>query len=225
MGRPREFDVTEALERALFVFWRQGYGGTAIPDLEKAMGIGRTSIYSAFGDKEALFLAALDLYAERYMRPHLDALAVASDVRAAIRSHFAALLAFLTNPQLPPGCLLTNMATECDRGASTIGRKLAALIGRNEAAFYQALRGAQARGEIGADTDVRSVARYFAMAVQGLSVMAKAYVDPAVLDDVVRQVFASVDGLLGAARPPSEASSVDARRVEPSARSGRRSQI
>jgi TetR/AcrR family transcriptional regulator, transcriptional repressor for nem operon len=205
MGRPREFDAEEALERALRIFWKQGYGGTSLPDLEKAMAIGRTSIYGAFGDKEALFLAALDLYAERHMQPHLDALMSTTNVRAAIRTHFKALLAFLTNPRLPLGCLLTNVATECDRGASPIGRKLAALIGRNESAFYKLLRNGQATGEVGPFVDPRAVARYFAMTIQGLSVMAKAYSDSSMLYDIVDRLFATLDSFLGpeSARSPA----------------------
>lgn len=197
MGRHREFDSAQALERALDIFWRQGYRGTSISDLEAAMGIGRTSIYSTFGDKEALFFAALDLYVERHMRPSLDRLTEMADVRTAILDHFRALRSFLTDPQLPLGCLLTNVATECDRGSSPLGRKLAMLIGRNESALYQALRNGQARGEIGPAVDVRAVARYFAMAIQGMSVMAKAYLDPAALDDVVASLSLSIDALLG----------------------------
>ena len=62
-GRPRAFDVDEALDRALEVFWRQGYEGTALSDLTAAMGINRPSLYATFGNKEALFRQVLDRYA------------------------------------------------------------------------------------------------------------------------------------------------------------------
>ncbi len=64
MGRPRVFDVDEALDRALRVFWRKGYEGASLSDLTKAMRINRPSLYAAFGNKEALFRRALDRYAE-----------------------------------------------------------------------------------------------------------------------------------------------------------------
>ena len=63
-GRPRAFDVDEALDRALEVFWRQGYEGTALSDLTAAMGINRPSLYATFGNKEALFRKVLDRYAD-----------------------------------------------------------------------------------------------------------------------------------------------------------------
>src|SRR3981189_1908276 len=61
-GRPREFCVDEALAKALRVFWSKGYEGASLSDLTEAMGITRPSLYAAFGNKEALFRKALDLY-------------------------------------------------------------------------------------------------------------------------------------------------------------------
>ena len=62
MGRPREFDVDDALDRAMRVFWAKGYQGASLDDLLAAMGIGRGSLYKAFGDKRSLYLAELQRY-------------------------------------------------------------------------------------------------------------------------------------------------------------------
>lgn len=62
IGRPRGFDADDALERALLVFWKQGYEGASLADLTTAMGITRTSMYAAFGNKEELFRKALERY-------------------------------------------------------------------------------------------------------------------------------------------------------------------
>src|SRR6266436_7178818 len=61
-GRTRQFDVDAALDRALEVFWARGYEGATLPELTRAMGINRPSLYAAFGNKEQLFRKALDRY-------------------------------------------------------------------------------------------------------------------------------------------------------------------
>src|SRR5437667_4349935 len=74
-GRPRAFDIDKALDRALKVFWRKGYEGASLPDLTKAMGINRPSLYAAFGNKEAFFRKALARYIEgpaAYVREALN---------------------------------------------------------------------------------------------------------------------------------------------------------
>ena len=66
MARPKEFDAEKVLATAADVFWRRGYEVVSIQDLEAATGLGRGSLYNAFGDKEGLFIAALDRYIERH---------------------------------------------------------------------------------------------------------------------------------------------------------------
>src|SRR3954468_16058849 len=63
-GRPRGFDADEALDKAMKVFWSKGYEGASLPDLEKAMGINRPSMYAAFGNKQELFRKAMKRYTE-----------------------------------------------------------------------------------------------------------------------------------------------------------------
>ena len=70
MGRHREFDVEKVLDAALCVFWRKGYEGASYADLTEAAGVERPALYSAFGNKEALFRRALDRYYERYLDYH-----------------------------------------------------------------------------------------------------------------------------------------------------------
>lgn len=67
MGRHREFDFEQVLDAALCVFWRKGYEGASYTDLTEAAGVERPALYSAFGNKEALFKRVLERYYERFM--------------------------------------------------------------------------------------------------------------------------------------------------------------
>src|SRR3954466_9775708 len=103
-GRPREFDVEAGLERALQVFWRQGYEGASLADLTEAMGINRPSLYAAFGNKEQLFRRSLEAYStgpSGYERAALEQ-PTAYEVAAALLRGGADLQ---TQPDLPHGCL------------------------------------------------------------------------------------------------------------------------
>lgn len=62
IGRPPSFDRAVALEQAMLLFWRHGYEATSLSDLTRALGVTPPSIYSAFGNKKALFLEAVGLY-------------------------------------------------------------------------------------------------------------------------------------------------------------------
>src|SRR5712672_80887 len=108
-GRPRDFDVDEALDRALEVFWRRGYEGASLPDLTAAMGINRPSLYAAFGSKEGLFRRALDRYAEgpaAYVREALDE----PTARRVAERLLGGAAERLTDPRNPGGCLVVQGA-------------------------------------------------------------------------------------------------------------------
>lgn len=108
MARPIEFDRSKAVNRALSLFWRQGYQATSLADLLAAMGIGRSSFYAAFTDKRSLFIECLDLFSARAIellqraradRPPIDALQtflernfIGATGAAAVRGHWGCLL-------------------------------------------------------------------------------------------------------------------------------------
>src|SRR5262252_1533238 len=102
-GRPRAFDIDDALDRALEVFWRKGYEGASLPDLTKAMGINRPSLYAAFGNKEALFRRAIERYVEGpgcHVREAIDEPTARKVVERLLRGS----IDLITDVRKPRGC-------------------------------------------------------------------------------------------------------------------------
>jgi TetR/AcrR family transcriptional regulator, transcriptional repressor for nem operon len=193
VGRPREFERDVVLDRAMQVFWSRGYEATSIEQLVARMGIQRGSLYAAFGDKRALFFAAIERYDRMVTSRLVATLDETASGRAAIERFFRLKVELATAPRRPRGCLVTNSAAELasrDRGTGT---RVGAVLTRIEAAFHRAVVRAQKAGEIDPRRSSRALARFLTSSAQGLSVMAKTFPDPAALDDIVEVILEVVD--------------------------------
>ncbi|MES0808483.1 TetR/AcrR family transcriptional regulator [Roseibium sp. SCPC15] len=120
-GRPRSFDEAAALEAAMKVFWQKGFEATSLDDLTKAMGLSRSSFYSAFGCKQSLFLQALEHYSKNGIRNLRKVADTAED------DAVDAMMQALSDPKGgPQGCMLINCITELaphDEKVAEIGRR------------------------------------------------------------------------------------------------------
>lgn len=171
LGRPREFDVDEALDRALRVFWRKGYEGTSLPDLTKAMGINRPSLYAAFGNKEALFRKVVDRYAEGPASHTVDALK-APTARKVVERLLGGAVDLLSDPAHPKGCLIVQGALACGEDAEPMREELASRRAAGEAALRERLERAKREGDLPARADPGDLARYVMTVGNGLAVQA-----------------------------------------------------
>jgi AcrR family transcriptional regulator len=109
-GRPRSFDETGALEKAIQVFWSKGYDGVTIDDLVDGMGVGRPSLYAIFGDKRAIFLRALKAYAERKGAAAAKALLAPQTLRDSIVGFLKYAVESATRKGSARGCLMMCVA-------------------------------------------------------------------------------------------------------------------
>lgn len=175
-GRPRIFDEEQALDAALSVFWRRGYQGASLAELTQAMGISKPSLYAAFGNKEQLYLAALDRYREQQLTRHADALAAEPDLKKAMRVFLRSVATMVTAPELPGGCMVVNSAVACD--ISTLPRRVVAAIGKTVDQSSFDLLKARLQKELQdrnlpVNTPVEQLADYFTAIMCGIAVMAK----------------------------------------------------
>jgi len=207
-GRPRTFDEERALDAALGVFWRHGYQGASLAELTHAMGVSKPSLYAAFGNKERLYLAALERYRERQLRKHAEALAAEPDLRIALRAFLRSVAVMLTAPELPGGCMVVNSAVACDTGA--LPQRVVAAIGTtvNASSFgllKQRLQEELRRRRLPETTPVEQLADYFTALMCGMAVMAKMGVAQARLFDAIEQALCALPDPGGYPQPAAGA--------------------
>jgi TetR/AcrR family transcriptional repressor of nem operon len=192
MARPRGFDEAEVLRKALGVFRARGFDGATLDELERATGLGRGSLYGAFGDKRALFRRALACYRETALDERLAALGAPGAGRAALLGFFRALADDASCDRERKGCLVTNCSVELADRDPDLSREVARNLDRFERAFAGAVTRAQAAGEIDPTRDAGQLARFLTVCMEGMLVLARIRPDAAWLDDAV----AVIDGVL-----------------------------
>lgn len=173
VGRPRAFDADQALDRALEVFWRQGYEGASLTDLTEAMGITRTSMYAAFGNKRDLFDKALARYSEIDMAYARQALA-APTARQVAETFLRENVRAITAPGRPAGCFSIQGGLSCGPANADVSATLARSRRAGEAALADRFRAAVDDGDLAPGTDPDDLARYLMAVAAGLAVQAAA---------------------------------------------------
>lgn len=142
MARPREFDIDEALDRAMGVFWTKGYEGASLQHLLKAMKIARGSLYKAFEDKRSIYVAALDRYDHTVVQKVVEELRDlrAGDGIARIRAVLEDARDAVASRNDRRGCFLCNAAVDQAPADPKIRAKVMAMLKRLELAFAEALK-------------------------------------------------------------------------------------
>ena len=186
VGRPRKFNPDEVLDHAIQVFWRRGFRGTSLNELARELGIEKPSLYAAFGNKEQLFLKALDRYASGFGRRAVLLLQQTPSGKAAIEALLSAFATQLADADSPAGCMIANCAVECRELSESINRELVGRLEAIEQALLDRLKRARKEGELARAEDVRVLARYFATVLQGMIALSRIEHDAKELRNIVK---------------------------------------
>lgn len=170
-GRPISFDKDAALEAAMLLFWERGYEGTSMADLVQAMGLNPSSIYAAFGDKQALFSHAVKRYMQTRARYAEEALAEPTLPRV-VRALFNNTVAFLAGSGHPPTCMTLAGAVGCSPDAAPAKDIMTEMRTQNDRAMKERFLAARRAGEMPKDINVDDFTRFISATLAGLSIQA-----------------------------------------------------
>jgi AcrR family transcriptional regulator len=176
-GRKRCFDKSDALDKAMRVFWENGYAGTSVTDLTDALGINKPSLYAAFGNKEQLFNATLEHYTSHYGTPILKLLTdpVETPFAERLRAYMLGITDLVTSKQSPKGCFIVK--SNCEAGSSAIPEdielSLQAMRSDHQKEIREAVEAEQRTGLLLKSIKPADIADYLLSVLYGISVQAR----------------------------------------------------
>jgi len=171
VARPREFNETEVLNRALSAFWARGYDATSVEHLVEATGLGRASLYGAFGDKEQLFRRVVAHYLD-CSRSQKDRATEGLSARRALEAFILSRVSIAANQDTPAGCFL-QMAATSGTSPPLVQEAFCTTNAEMHSWFVKHLKEAQAQGELAPDADLNALATLVGVFISGLTAGAK----------------------------------------------------
>lgn len=181
MGRHREFDADEVLDAAINVFWTRGYEGASISEITAATGVAAPGLYATFGNKQELFMRAMERYETRYLAFMRDALQEPT-ARAVAKYLLYNNVRVLTMDSERAGCLGLNGALAVAPASEPVREELVRRRRANETALCRRFERARDEGDLPVTLDPEDLARYLMTVSQGMAVQAKAGTDSAQLE-------------------------------------------
>ena len=189
MARVREFDPQEAIQGAMNVFWRSGYGDTSMEDIVSETGVSRYGLYGTFGNKKDILLAAIRHY-ERTIEETFWAGLRRPDARGAeIAEHWQMLRDYAEDECFCNGCLIVNVAAEFAPHDPDIAAEVQRIDAKHAELFARAIRNGQAAGEIADDVDPNGTAKMLVALSRGGALMIRAGVKPAELEGAIQSAL------------------------------------
>jgi TetR/AcrR family transcriptional regulator, transcriptional repressor for nem operon len=177
VGRPREFELNDAVRKAMGVFWDRGYHDASLPDLLEGMELSRGSFYKAFVDKRGVYLRALDIYIDDAIRKLGEILHSNPSPKAAIKEAFSQQVEESSGKEGLRGCFVVLSAVEMLPADEEVSARIARLFRRLQDLYSAAIMRAQALGEIDPGLNERTLARFLVCQIQGMRVLGKSGAD------------------------------------------------
>lgn len=172
-GRPMSFDKTAALHCAMHLFWSQGYEGTSMADLTAAMKITPPSLYNAFGTKEQLFIAALDLYMAGIGTAGDAMLANAPTAREGVRELLEKTAEEQARTTHPLGCMLIASANNGSAVPETVRQHVEYYHRRTETRLRERIERGMREGDVPPGEDAAALASFYVATIDGMATLAR----------------------------------------------------
>jgi AcrR family transcriptional regulator len=172
-GRPRQFAEAIVLDKALDAFWNAGFEATSLDDLSAATGLARASIYAAFGDKETLYLRALEHFSNRMRALFEESFLTGESLVDALTSFYLKSLALYFSGARPRGCLVICTAAASAVTQPTIREALAVTLRATDDAFLWAFEQGRQKGEISPRADLPLLAGLASAVLQSIALRAR----------------------------------------------------
>ena len=192
MARTAEFDRQEVLQRALDIFWQEGYCKCSVARLVEATGLKPGSLYAAFGSKEGLFLAALEFYGRQSVRRLQACLDSADSPLQGIRTFIDQIGERVLNREQQRGCFLVNSVLEFSPGREAVNRVVETFFSTIESLFVSALKKSAEAGELPPDQNPAALAKYLLVNIWGLQVLARTNPDEETVQAVLERIIAGL---------------------------------
>ncbi|MDJ0706594.1 MAG: TetR/AcrR family transcriptional regulator [Leptolyngbyaceae cyanobacterium MO_188.B28] len=192
MPRVREFDPEEALDKAVDLFWRKGFCDSSMDALVTQTGVSRKGLYSVFGNKRDLFLAALNRYQQTFGREFFAPLMAEGAGLEDLYQFFQMMAQLAASEQGRLGCFVCNTAIDLAPHDAEIQHNVLNYYDWMQRLFSRVLRNAVKRGELSLDFEVDPYARFLVGAFEGIVVLARAGADSSFIDALLKT---AVEGL------------------------------
>lgn len=193
MARHKEFNEEVVLEKAVQIFWKQGYEKTSMQDLVDYMGIHRRSIYDTFGDKRSLFIASLTYYETFVIETFTQIINNSPTVKKAVRDIFNYIIQAAESADFPAGCLLVNTAAELSLVDQDMKKMVTKIFRDAEVMFEHLLEEGRKTGELSEELDPQVTAQFLHTNLVGLRIIVKTDYSKEELESVLNLMLKVLD--------------------------------